>query len=140
MDHASYPPELLRGLLTRARTIAMVGASPETWRPAFAIMRDLQRRGYRVIPVNPHHSGELLQGEPVVPTLAEAGAAVDLVNVFRRPDALAGVVDEAVALGNTPVWAQIGVASAEAAARADAAGLILVMNRCISVEHRRLVG
>ena len=141
MDHlgSPYGPDLLRGLLSEAGTIALVGASPDAWRPAFGIMRYLQSAGYRVIPVNPNHAGDTLNGERVVADLASADAKVDLVNVFRRSDALAGIVAEAIAIGRVPVWAQLGVVSSAAAALAEDAGLTLVMNRCISVEHARLM-
>lgn len=139
MDQNRYGPDLLRGLLQRARTIAMVGASPDTWRPAFGIMRYLQASGYRVIPVNPTHTGATLHGEAVFASLQAIGRPVDLVNVFRRADALPGIVDEAVAIGAPPIWAQLGVSHPDAARRADEAGLTLVMNRCISVEHGRLM-
>lgn len=131
-------PDLLRDMLGRARTIALVGASPDPWRPAFGIMRYLQTAGYRVVPVNPNHAGDTLHGKRVVPDLASVGDAVDLVNVFRRSDALPGIVAQAIAIGHVPVWAQLGVSSAAAAALAGEAGLTLVMNRCISVEHARL--
>jgi predicted CoA-binding protein len=137
--HDLYTPEYLRGLLEGARTIGMVGASPERWRPSFGIMRYLQGAGYRVIPVNPTHAGTVLHGETVVPSLAEAGARIDLVNVFRRPDAVGAVVADAIAAGAPAIWMQLGIRHDDAAARAEAAGLTVVMNRCISVEHARLM-
>jgi predicted CoA-binding protein len=137
--HELYPPEYLRGLLQGARTIAMVGASPDSWRPSFGIMRYLQAAGYRVIPVNPTHAGTLLHGEPVVSSLTAIGAPIDLVNVFRRPDAVGAVVDHAIRAGAPAIWMQLGVRNDDAATHAEAAGIAVVMNRCISVEHARLL-
>lgn len=135
-----FSPDDLRDLLARTRTIAMVGASPDAWRPSHGIMRRLQAAGYRVVPVNPTRAGETLHGETIVPSLAEAGSGIDLVNVFRRPDALAQVVADTAAAGIPAIWTQLGVRDEVAAERADAAGLAFVMDRCISVEHRRLLG
>lgn len=128
----------LRELLTRTRTIAVVGASPEPWRASFGISRYLREQGYRMIPVNPNHRGETLHGERVLGSVIEIGEPVDLVNVFRRPDALGAVVDDAIATGARALWTQLGVWNPDAAARAEAAGLTVVMDRCISVEHGRL--
>lgn len=128
----------LRDLLTRTRTIAVVGASPEPWRASFGISRYLRDQGYRMVPVNPNHRGETLHGEPVLGSLPEIGEPVDLVNVFRRSDAVGAVVDDAIATGAGAIWTQLGVWDPDAAARAEAAGLTVVMDRCISVEHGRL--
>lgn len=117
----------------------MIGASPEAWRPSHGIMRYLQRAGYRVIPVNPNHAGETLHGEPVVTSLSEAGP-VDLVNVFRRSDALGPVVDDAIKTRAPAIWTQLGIRNEAATDRARAAGLAVVADRCISVEHSRLLG
>lgn len=124
-------------LLRSVRTIAVVGASPEPWRPSFGISGYLKRAGFRMVPVNPAHAGETLHGERVVPSLAEAGP-VDLVNVFRRSDAIDGVVDEAIACRAPAIWIQFGIRNDAALARARAAGLHVVCGRCISVEHSRL--
>lgn len=139
MANASYPPDLLRGILERSRLIAMVGASSERWRPCFGIMAYLQRSGYRVVPVNPTHAGETLHGERVVASLAAIPDRIDLVNVFRRAEALPGIVEEAVGAGAGAVWAQLGIRSEAAAERAETAGMAFVMDRCISVEHGRLM-
>jgi hypothetical protein len=138
VSHGAYPADYLRDLLTRARTIAVVGASNEPWRPSFGIMRYLQRAGYRVVPVNPFLVGQSVQGEAFRPSLRELREPVDLVNVFRRPDAVDGVVDDAIATGAPSLWMQLGVRNDAACARAEAAGIAVVMNRCISVEHARL--
>lgn len=136
--------EEIRALLQATRVIALVGASLERWRPSHGIMRYLQGVGYRVLPVNPNHGGKTLHGETVYGSLAEAdaslggGQAVDLVNVFRRSEALRGVVEDAIEAGVPAIWTQVGVRDEAAASRAEAAGLTVVMDRCISVEHSRL--
>jgi predicted CoA-binding protein len=139
VDHDAYRPDYLRGLLARARTIAIVGASPEPWRPSFGIMRYLQRAGYRVVPVNPTALGESVHGERFHGTLQEVPEKIDLVNVFRRPDAVGEAVEQAIAVEAPMLWMQLGIRHDEACARAEAAGIEVVMNRCISVEHSRLM-
>ena len=125
-------------LLTSARTIAMVGASDRPNRPSHGVMRILQRHGYRVIPVNPQIAGESVHGEQVQRELSEIDVPIDIVDIFRRSDAAGEAVDEAVRIGAKAVWMQIGVIDKEAAARAEAAGLKVVMDRCPAIELRRL--
>ena len=125
-------------LLTNARTIAMVGASDRPDRPSNGVMRFLQAHGYRVIPVNPQITGEHLQGEFVWRELSQIGEPIDIVGIFRRPDAAGEVVDQAIAVGAKAVWMQLGVIDEPAAARAEAAGLKVVMNHCIKIEIMRL--
>ena len=139
-DHRSYDPTFLRELLERARTIAVVGASPDPWRPSFGVAGYMKRAGYRIIPVNPTTAGQMVHGEPCRASLREVLDTVDLVNVFRRPDAIPSVVEEAIGAGAPALWLQLGIRHMEAARRAEAAGLTVVMDRCISVEHRRLIG
>jgi predicted CoA-binding protein len=139
VDHEAYSPGYLRFILERAKTIAVVGASPEPWRPSFGVMRYLQRAGYRVIPVNPTALGQSVHGEPIVGSLAEISEPIDLVDIFRRPEAVPEAVDDAIAAGAPAVWMQLGIRHDAACARAEAAGLDVVMNRCISVEHSRLL-
>jgi uncharacterized protein len=139
IDHNAYPPGYLRTILERARTIAVVGASPEPWRPSYGIMAYLKRHGYRVVAINPHAVGQMVRGEPFHKSLERAPYPVDLVNVFRRPDAVPAVVEDAIAIKAPSLWMQIGVRHDAAAARAEAAGIAVVMNRCISVEHARLL-
>jgi predicted CoA-binding protein len=131
-------PEHMRDLLRRARTIAIVGASTDPWRPSFGIAGYLKRAGYRVIPVNPHELGRDLGGEPFRASLRDIEEPVDLVDVFRRPDAVPAVVEDAIAIGAPAIWMQPGARSEPAATRARAAGIDVVMDRCISVEHARL--
>ncbi len=138
---ASHTDAMLRRILETTRTVAMVGASPNPNRDSYRVMRYLQQQGYRVIPVNPTVDGASILGEPVVARLADIECGVDLVDVFRRADAVAGVVDEVLALAARPatLWLQLGVVDEQAAARARDAGLEVVMDRCIKVEHVRLV-
>jgi predicted CoA-binding protein len=138
-DHRSYDPAFLRGLLERARTIAVVGASPDPWRPSFGVTGYMKRAGYRIIPINPTTTGQMVHGEPCRASLRDVLDTVDLVNVFRRTDAVPEVVEEAIAAGAPALWLQLGVRHLEAARRAEAAGLTVVMDRCISVEHSRLM-
>ena len=138
MDHKSYSDDYLRGILESVRTIAVVGASPRHERPSHRVMAYLQRRGYRAIPVNPNAVNETINSERVYTSLAEVPEPIDMVDVFRRPEAAGGVVDEAIAIGAKVVWMQLGVRDDAAAARAEARGLKVVMNRCPAIEIPRL--
>jgi len=125
-------------LLEQARTIALVGASDNPGRASFGVMKFLQDQGYRVIPVNPRITGEHVHGEFVWRELAQIGEPIDIVDVFRNSEDAAGVVDEAIAVGAKAVWMQLGVINAGAAAKAEAAGLKVVMDRCPKIEFARL--
>ena len=125
-------------LLANARTIAMVGASDRPDRASHGVMQFLQSRGYRVIPVNPQITGQHLHGEFVWRELSQIGEPIDIVDIFRRPMAAGEAVDEAIAIGAKAVWMQIGVINEEAAKRAEAAGLKVVMDRCPKIEIPRL--
>jgi predicted CoA-binding protein len=116
----------------------MVGASDRPDRPSHGVMRFLQRHGYRVIPVNPQIAGSELLGETVVADLHAIHEPIDLVDIFRRPLAAGEAVDEAIAVGAKAVWLQLGVINHEAAARAEAAGLKVVMDRCPAIDIPRL--
>jgi predicted CoA-binding protein len=138
MDHESYPDNYLREILQSLRTIAIVGASPRRERPSHRVMAYLQRRGYRAIPVNPNAAGDRINGEKCYATLAEVPEPIDMVDVFRRSEAAGDAVDQAIAVGAKIVWMQLGVHDAAAAARAEAHGLKVVMNRCPAIEIPRL--
>ncbi len=128
----------IKDLLDTARTIAMVGASDRPDRPSYEVMATLQTHGYRVIPVNPQITGEHVHGEFVFRELAQLGDSIDIVDIFRRPQAAGEAVDQAIAIGAKAVWLQLGVINEEAAARAEAAGLKVVMDRCPAIEIPRL--
>jgi predicted CoA-binding protein len=125
-------------LLRSTRTIALIGASDRPDRPSYDVMRFLQQHGYRVLPVNPQITGEHVHGEYVWRELSQIGEPIDMVDIFRRSEAAGEAVDEAIAAGAKAVWLQIGVVNEEAAARAEAAGLKVVMNRCPKIDIRRL--
>lgn len=128
----------IKTLLDGARTIALVGASDRPDRPSYRVMAMLQEHGYRVIPVNPQITGEHLHGEFVFRELAQIGEPIDIVDIFRRPLAAGEAVDEAIAVGAKAVWMQLGVINEDAATRAEAAGLQVVMDRCPAIEIPRL--
>jgi uncharacterized protein len=138
MDHGHYPDPYLRDILTSVRTIAVVGASPRRERPSHGVMAYLQQRGYRAIPVNPNAAGATINGETCYARLADVPEPIDMVDVFRRTEMAGGVVDEAIAAGAKVVWMQLGVRDDDAAARAEAHGLDVVMNRCPAIEIPRL--
>jgi predicted CoA-binding protein len=138
MDHDHYPDAYLREILTGTRTIAVVGASPRPHRPSHGVMRYLQRHGYRAIPVNPFAAGGTILGERCYAALAEVPEPVDMVDVFRRSEAAGAVVDAAIAAGARTIWMQLGVVDHAAAARAEAHGIKVVMNRCPAIEMPRL--
>ncbi|HEY5721805.1 MAG TPA: CoA-binding protein [Allosphingosinicella sp.] len=125
-------------LLAETRTIALIGASDRPDRPSWGVMKFLQDHGYRVIPVNPQITGEHIHGEYVWRELSQIGEPIDMVDIFRRPLAAGEAVDEAIAAGAKSVWLQIGVINEDAANRAEAAGLKVVMNRCPKIEIPRL--
>jgi len=125
-------------LLRDTRTIALVGASDRPGRPSYGVMRTLQAHGYRVFPVNPQITGEHVHGEYVWRELAQIGEPIDLVDIFRNSAAAGAAVDEAIAAGAGAVWMQLGVIDEAAAARAEAAGLKVVMDRCPAIEIPRL--
>lgn len=136
---AALIPEVdVAALLRSIRTIAVVGASADPGRPSFGIQRYLRRAGYRVLPVNPNHAGEAWEREVVVGAVTDLPVRPDLVNVFRRSDSLDEVVDDAIRADATAIWTQLGIRNDAALARARAASMLVVSNRCISVEHSRL--
>ena len=128
----------IRALLEETRTVALVGASDRPTRPSNGVMATLQAHGYRVIPVNPQITGEHVHGEFVFRDLAQIGVPIDMVDIFRRSSEACAVVDQAIAIGAKSVWMQLDVVDEAAAARAEAAGLKVVMNRCPAIEIPRL--
>lgn len=135
----TYPDSLITSILEGTKTIAVVGASANPARPSHGVMRWLVARGYRVVAVNPGLGGTLL-GAPVVARLADVPQPIDMVDVFRNNEAAGEVVDEALALPHRPkvIWMQLGVVNAAAAARAEAAGVTVIMDRCPVIEAGRL--
>lgn len=125
-------------LLRQTRTIAMIGASDDPMRPSYGVMAFLQKQGYRVLPVNPSIAGEHVHGEFIWADLDQVGVPIDMVDIFRRSEAAGEAVDAAIAAGAKAVWMQIGVINEDAAARAERAGLKVVMNRCPKIEIPRL--
>jgi len=136
MAHANPSDDELRTLLTNARAIAMVGASSNPEKPSHGIMQRLQRVGYRVIPVNPREPEVL--GERTYPSLTDVPIPVDIVDVFRRPEDTPAIADDAVKIGAKALWLQEGIANEDAAARAKAGGLMVVMDACIGATHSML--
>ena len=125
-------------LLQNVRTIALVGASDRPDRPSNGVMKFLQDHGYRVIPVNPTITGEHVHGEYVWRELGQIGEPIDMVDIFRRSSEVGPIVDQAIAIGAKAIWMQLGVIDEEAAARAEAAGLKVVMDHCPKIEIMRL--
>ena len=125
-------------LLSEARTIALIGASDNPGRASYGVMKFLQQQGYRVIPVNPRITGEHIHGEFVWRELAQIADPIDIVDIFRNSQDAAAAVDEAIAAGAKAVWMQLGVINEEAALKAEAAGLKVVMDRCPKIEIARL--
>lgn len=142
MAHDNYDRNLIRDILKTTKSIAMVGASPNPARPSYGVMRFLLAKGYHVIPVNPGHAGRDIQGQKVYASLADIEENVDMVDVFRAADKLPSVVDEVLAMKTLPkvIWGQLSVRDDAAAARAEAAGLTVIMDRCPAIEYPRIVG
>jgi uncharacterized protein len=141
-DHGSYPDALIRTVLTTVKTIAMVGASDNPARPSYLVLKYLIERGFKVIPVNPGKAGTAFLGQTFVASLADIAEPVDMVDIFRASEAASGVVDEALRMQPLPkvIWMQLTVRNDAAAARAEAAGLTVIMNRCPKIEFGRLSG
>jgi predicted CoA-binding protein len=136
MSHQNPSDEQLKHLLVQATTIAMIGASGNARKPSHGIMQQLQRAGYRVIPVNPRET-EIL-GERSYASLIDVPERIDIVDVFRRPEDTPAIADDAVTIGAKVVWLQQGIVNEDAATRATKGGLTVVMNACIGATHRRL--
>ena len=130
----------LKDILTRYRRFAVINASPNPARPSHYVARYLLEHGYEIFPVNPGRPGREMFGRPVVARLTDLPEPVDVVDVFRHPDAVVPIAQDAVAIGAKVLWMQIGVANTQAARIAEAAGLQVVADRCPMMEHARLIG
>jgi predicted CoA-binding protein len=142
MTHDSYPSDYIRNILQSVKTIALVGASANEVRPSYFVMKYLIDKGYEVIPVNPGLAGQQILGQTVYASLRDIPRPVDMVDIFRNSDAAGPITDEALALSPKPrvIWMQLSVRNDEAAARAEAEGLQVVMNRCPKMEYGKLSG
>lgn len=140
MNHDTYSDVYIREILNGVKTIAMVGASPVNVRPSYFAFKYLAERGYDMIPINPGQVGKALVGKPFVASLKDIDRPVDMVDIFRNSTAAEAVVDEALTMTPLPkiIWMQLGVRNDAAAAKAEAAGLKVVMNRCPKIEYGRL--
>ena len=138
MTDNAYPDIQLRRILREAHTVALVGASANWNRPSHLVMRYLQLKGYRVIPVNPGLAGQTLNGEKVYGSLRDIPDAVDVVDIFRNPAQVPPIVEDAIAIKAKVVWMQLGIRNDEAAARLRAAGITVVQDRCMLAERKAL--
>jgi predicted CoA-binding protein len=128
---------IIEQILRNAKTVAVVGASAKPWRDSGSIAQFLARRGYTVLPINPAYTDVL--GMKCYPDLVSTGAKIDIVDIFRKPEEVLPIVDAAIAIGAATIWMQLEVVNEDAAKRAEEAGLNVIMDRCIAVEHRRLI-
>lgn len=137
-----YSDHYLRSILTRTKTIAMVGVSMNPVRPSYYVARYLDLKGFDIVPVNPLHAGKVLFGKTIMGRLSEIEHRIDMVDIFRRSEAVPEIVEDAIAhlKGLRTVWMQIGVEHADTAARAEAMGLTVIQNRCPKIEYQRLFG
>lgn len=142
MNHDGYEADYIRGILQDTKSIALVGASNNPVRPSYFVMQYLLDKGYEVTPVNPGLAGQQLLGRTVYAHLRDIPYPIDMVDIFRNSEAAGAITDEALALQVRPkvIWMQLGVRNDEAAARAEAAGLKVVMNRCPKMEYGKLSG
>jgi predicted CoA-binding protein/predicted lactoylglutathione lyase len=142
VDHDRYPDSYIRGILSEVKSLAVVGASANSVRPSFFVMKYLIDKGYTVFPVNPGQAGKTILGQTAYARLADLPQPVDMVDVFRAADAVPGIVEEVLALKVRPkvVWMQLGVRDDRSAARLEDAGIQVVMNRCPKIEYARLCG
>ena len=142
MNHDHYPDAHISGILADCKTIALIGASPNEARPSFGVMRFLLGKGYRVTPVNPGQAGKDILGQKVAASLADLPQPADMIEIFRASEAIPALTDEILALPWRPkaVWMQLAIRDDAAAARLEAAGVKVVMNRCPAIEIPRLSG
>jgi uncharacterized protein len=141
-SHDSYPDELIKRILMDTKRIAMVGASANEARPSWIVFKYLLERDYQMVPVNTGLAGQYLLGQPVYAALKDIPGPIDMVEIFRNSEAAAGIVDEALALDVLPkvIWMQLSVRNDAAAAKAEAAGITVIMNRCPKIEFGRISG
>ncbi|MHA6263871.1 CoA-binding protein [Arenibacterium sp. CAU 1754] len=137
-----YSDDTLKKILSRTKVIAVVGVSTNPVRPSYFVARYLTLKGFDVVPVNPGHAGKMLFGKTIVASLSDIDRPVDMVDIFRRSEAVPAIVDEALEVfpDLQTIWMQIGVEHAEAAAKAEARGVDVVQNRCPKIEYQRLFG
>lgn len=142
MNHDAYDNAYIGGILNSVKTVAMVGASPNDVRPSYFVLKYLLAKGFSVFPINPGHAGKEILGRTVYASLADLPQPVDMVDIFRGSAAVPGIVDQILRLDPLPkvIWMQLGVRHDEAAARAEAAGIKVVMNRCPKIEYGKLSG
>jgi predicted CoA-binding protein len=142
MNHESYPADYIRGILQSVKTVALVGASSNTVRPSYFVMKYLLDKGYEVIPVNPGLAGQEILGRTVYASLKDIPQPVDMVDIFRNSEAAGPITEEALTLTPKPkvIWMQLSVRNDDAASRAEAEGLQVVMNRCPKMEYGKLSG
>jgi uncharacterized protein len=142
MNHDHYDVEYIRDILRSVKVIALVGASANTVRPSFLVMKYLMEKGYKVVPVNPGLAGQELLGEKAYASLRDIPFPIDMVDIFRNSEAAGEIVDEALSLETLPkvIWMQLTVRNDAAAERAEAKGLQVVMNRCPKMEYGKLSG
>ncbi|MGD9914413.1 MAG: CoA-binding protein [Rhizobiaceae bacterium] len=142
MDHDNYPNAYISGILNEVRTIAVVGASANEVRPSFFVVKYLIDKGYDVYPINPGHAGKEILGRMTYGKLADVPVPIDMVDIFRASSAVPPIIDETLALSPLPkvIWMQLTIRNDEAAAKAEAAGIKVVMNRCPKIEYGRLSG
>ncbi|MER9950525.1 CoA-binding protein [Mesorhizobium sp. M0047] len=142
MNHESYDNTYIAGILNSVKTVAMVGASANDVRPSYFVLKYLLAKGFSVFPINPGQAGKEILGRMTYARLADIPEPIDMVDIFRAPAAVPGIVDEVLRLDPVPkvIWMQLGVRHDEAAARAEAAGIKVVMNRCPKIEYGKLSG
>lgn len=141
MNHDTYNNEYIRSILRETKTIAIVGASPKPERDSNRVMQYLAEKGYKVFPVNPGHAGKEIAGHTCYASLSDIPYSIDMVDIFRKPDALAGIVSEALALSPLPktIWMQLGLRNDEAARLAEEKDIKVIMNRCPKIEYPKLM-
>ncbi len=140
INHDNYSDDYIRAILQDSKTIAMVGASARTSRPSYFVLKYLLQKGFTVIPVNPREAGTDILGQKTYASLADVPVGIDMVDIFRNSQAADAITDEAIAINAKVVWMQLSVRNDQAAHRAQAAGLKVVMNRCPKIEYGRLSG